>query len=109
MLSSILLVVGATLKKMIIKSEKNLTLTFFFSMHKKQSIGSSDSHIQPITMASHNNGIWIRMLSMHSHNYGMQLVSKPELVQIQDSHDSGKVRWLIYSSFLTKLFFFSVE
>ena len=78
-------------------------------MHKKQSIGSSDSHIQPITMASHNNGIWIRMLSMHSHNYSMQLVSKPELVQIQDSHDSGKVRWLIYSSFLTKLFFFSVE
>ena len=72
------------------KFEKNFWHYLFYSIHKKEQLGTSDSHNQPVTMASHNNGVWIRMLSVHSHNYGMELLSKLELAQIRDNGDYGK-------------------
>ena len=58
MLSSNLLVVGVTLKKKkIVKFEENLDTNIFTFLCIKKSIGTPDSHAQPVTMGSHNNGI----------------------------------------------------
>ena len=64
-----------------------------------------DSHAQPATTGSHKNSKQIRMLSVHSSNYGMPLLLKLQFPQIWDSYDYGKVKWSIYLSFLTQLFY----
>ena len=67
------------------------------------------SPTQPVTTGSCNNGIWIRMLFVHSCNCDMHLLSKVELPQIWDSYHYGRVRQPTYLSFLTKFFLFSWE
>lgn len=57
MLSSNLLVVGVTLKKIIVKFEENSDTNIFTFLCIKKSIRTPGSHAQPVTMASHNNGI----------------------------------------------------
>ena len=44
-------------KKKIVKFEENLDTNIFTFLCIKKSIGTPDSHAQPVTMGSHNNGI----------------------------------------------------